>query len=228
MEYDKTSTPAPAIIDANATTTSSSRGGHIRLQSEPISSLSALAQPLTLPFSGRTVKNRFLKAPMTERLCYWPTDPNAPISDRGVPTPEYTRLYQRWGEGEIGIIVSGNTMVKYDAVEAFGNPIVCDDHDGRVAKYAEVTRVAKKEGSLIVCQISHPGRQGSRFLNPNPVSASDVHLKIKWAGNEFAKPRPMEKEEIKEMVRLWGETAWLCKQAGFDGVQVSQEFRGGV
>lgn len=111
-------------------------------------------------------------------------------------------------------------MVRYDAVEAFGNPIIPDDHDGRVEAFGKVVSAAKAHGSLIVAQLSHPGRQGSKFLNPNPVSASDVHLTIKWAGNEFAKPRAMTVPEIKEMARLWGETAYLCWKAGFDGVQV--------
>ena len=118
------------------------------------------------------------------------------------------------------MIVSGNTMIRYDAVEAFGNPIICDDHDGRIAKYAEVVKQAKAHGSLIVAQLSHPGRQGTKWLNPNPISASDVHLTIKWAGNEFAKPRPMTKQDIKENIRHWGETAYWCHKAGFDGVQV--------
>lgn len=139
---------------------------------------------------------------------------------RGYPTKEYTHLYKMWGEGQIGIIVTGNTMVRYDAVEAYGNPILVDDHDGRVAAYAEVVKASKAHGSLCVAQLSHPGRQGSKYLNPNPVSASDVHLAIKWAGNEFAKPRAMSVDEIKAMVRSWGETAYLCWKAGFDGVQV--------
>lgn len=117
------------------------------------------------------------------------------------------------------MIVSGNTMVRYDAVEAFGNPILVDDHDGRVAKYREMTRLAQAHGSLIVAQLSHPGRQGSKALNPNPVSASDVQLNIKWAGNQFAKPRSLTIPEIKELIKSWGETAYLCYKAGFDGVQ---------
>lgn len=136
-----------------------------------------------------------------------------------MPSPEYLHLYRRWGEGDIGIIVSGNTMVRYDAVEAYGNPIIVDDHDGRIAKFKEVTDAAKAHGSLIVAQLSHPGRQGNKYLNPNPVSASDVHLTIKWAGNEFNKPRPLSVAEIKEMVKIWGESAYLCWKAGFDGVQ---------
>ena len=117
-------------------------------------------------------------------------------------------------------------MVRYDAVEAYGNPILQDDHDGRVDKFRDVTVAAKAHGSLIIAQLSHPGRQGNRYLNPDPVSASDVHLTIKWAGNEFNKPRPLSIPDIKEMVRWWGETAYLCWKAGYDGVQgkASQPF----
>lgn len=111
-------------------------------------------------------------------------------------------------------------MTSYDAVEAYGNPIIPDDHDGRVAAFRKVAGVTKAHGSLIVAQLSHPGRQGSKFLNPNPISASDVHLQIKWAGNEFAKPRAMTVPEIKDMAKRWGESAYLCWKAGFDGVQV--------
>jgi 2,4-dienoyl-CoA reductase-like NADH-dependent reductase (Old Yellow Enzyme family) len=111
-------------------------------------------------------------------------------------------------------------MVKYDAVEAYGNPILPDNHDGRVEAFREVAEATKRHGSLLVAQLSHPGRQGSAALNPHPVSASDVQLKISWAGNSFAKPRALTVEEIKDIVREWGETAYLCWQAGFDGVQV--------
>lgn len=111
-------------------------------------------------------------------------------------------------------------MVRYDALEAYGNPILADDHDGRVAKFREMTDLAKVNGSLVVAQISHPGRQGAKHLNPEPVSASDVHLQIRHAGNEFAKPRALSVVEIKEMVKLWGQTAYLCHNAGFHGVQV--------
>ncbi|KAK3076694.1 hypothetical protein LTS18_012315, partial [Coniosporium uncinatum] len=141
-------------------------------------------------------------------------------SARGIPSPEFIRLYERWGQGRIGVIVAGNLMVRYDAVEAFGNPIFCDNHDGRLTKYAEVARVSKQHGSLLVAQLSHPGRQGGVALNPNPVSASDVQLKKKWAGNEFGKPRALTVPEIKEVVEAFAESAYWCHQAGYDGVQV--------
>lgn len=31
-----------------------------------------LGEEIVLPFSGRKAKNRFMKAPMTERMCEWP------------------------------------------------------------------------------------------------------------------------------------------------------------
>lgn len=111
-------------------------------------------------------------------------------------------------------------MVKYDAVEAFGNPILPDNHDNRVGAFRKVSEVAKAQGSLFVAQLSHPGRQGGAALNPNPVSASDVQLELAWAGNTFNKPRALTVPEIKDLVKQWGETAYLCYQAGFDGVQI--------
>lgn len=221
MEYDKSTTAtrgSPEARNYPHETTSNTNGGRLRVKGPEIDT-SALQQPITFPFSGRTAKNRFLKAPMTERLCHWNKD-DEPIENRGFPSEEYTRLYERWGEGEIGIIVAGNLMLRYDALEAYGNPILPDNHDNRVEAFRRVSNAAKKHGSLFIAQLSHPGRQGGAALNPNPVSASDVQLKIAWAGNTFNKPRALTIPEIKDVVKEWGETAYLCWQAGFDGVQV--------
>lgn len=214
------SEPAEAIpaSDSHVIRPVRSKAGHQRVAAGAIDP-APLAEPLTFTFSGRTTKNRFLKAPLTERLCHWNAE-GAPISDRGVPSEEYFHLYRRWAEGNIGIIVGGNMMVRYDAVEAFGNPILCDDHDGRVAKFKQMTDYCHQHGNLVISQLSHPGRQGGKALNPNPVSASDVQLQKEWAGNSFAKPRPLEKHEIKEIVGNFAETARLCYEAGYDGVQV--------
>lgn len=62
-------------------------------------------------------------SPMTERLCKWNKD-GEDINARGFPSEEYENLYARWGEGEIGIIVAGNIMLRYDALEAFGTSVL--------------------------------------------------------------------------------------------------------
>lgn len=214
MAYTGTTAQPTNPPDASTTHPSTPGRGHSRVKgSASAADIALLASPITFPFSGRVAPNRFLKAPMTERLCRWSNEDIVPLppftspfrspspfnfptlilsntqTQRGMPTPEFQHLYERWGEGGIGVIVQGNTMVAYDAVEALGNPILVDDHDGRVDKYRDVARVAKQHGSLFIAQLSHPGRQGGKALNPNPVSASEVQLMKKWAGNEFAKPR---------------------------------------
>ena len=221
MEYDL-SAPEEGVSEAknypHESTPSGGKDGRLRVKG-PTVEVPILGSSSTFPFSGRTAKNRFLKAPMTERLCRWDKE-GEDINTRGFPTSEYTHLYQRWGEGDIGIIVAGNLMLRYDAVEAFGNPILQDDHDNRTEAFRKVADVTKAHGSLLIAQLSHPGRQGGAALNPNPVSCSDVQLKIEWAGNKFNKPRALTVPEIKGIVKMWGETAYLCHKAGFDGVQV--------
>ncbi|TKA29800.1 hypothetical protein B0A50_03164 [Salinomyces thailandicus] len=219
-EYDKTAVSGPPEANnyPHESTPAGEGQGRLRVKG-PKTDISALAKPIIFPFSGRTAKNAFLKGPMTERLCHWNRD-DEPISARGFPSEAYTRLYQRWGEGEIGIIVAGNVMIRYDALEAYGNPILCDDHDNRVEAFGRVAEAAKRHGSLFIAQLSHPGRQGGAALNPHPVSASDVQLQIEWAGNHFNKPRALTVPEIKDIVHSFGETAFLCHRAGFDGVQV--------
>ena len=207
-----------APTNAPSTSNGVNNTGRVRVEGPQVD-VSVLNESITFPFSGRTARNRFLKAPMTERLCHWNKE-GEPINARGFPSDEYTHLYKRWGEGDIGVIVAGNIMLKYDALEAFGNPILPDDENGRVAAFQKVTAAAKAHGSLFIAQLSHPGRQGGAALNPNPVSASDVQLKISWAGNSFNKPRALTIPEIKQLVKDWGETAYLCHKAGFDGVQV--------
>lgn len=46
----------------------------------------------------------------------------------------------------------------------------------RFEKFKELATAAKANGSLIVGQITHPGRQVKFSLSPESISASDVQL----------------------------------------------------
>jgi 2,4-dienoyl-CoA reductase-like NADH-dependent reductase (Old Yellow Enzyme family) len=85
---------------------------------------SPLGKPLKFQFSGRTAKNRFLKAAMTERISSW--DPKD-FKARGIPSKNLINVYKRWGEGGFGQILTGNIMIEYDQLEAMGNPIIPRD-----------------------------------------------------------------------------------------------------
>jgi hypothetical protein len=72
MEYDTSTVKAdPVAHEAKQEKNNvQANRGHVRAQSKPVD-VSILNEPVTFAFSDRTAKNRFLKAPMTERLCYW-------------------------------------------------------------------------------------------------------------------------------------------------------------
>ncbi|KXJ94725.1 hypothetical protein Micbo1qcDRAFT_193824 [Microdochium bolleyi] len=186
---------------------------------------SPLAQPLKLEFSGKTAPNRFLKGAMTERLSSWsPTD----LPKRGIPSDELVNVYRRWGEGGLGLILTGNIMIEYDHLEAPGNAII-PAHGApedrafsgpRFDGFRRMAEAAKKEGSLIVGQVSHPGRQVTSNVQPHPISASDVQLEGSPMGMQFAKPRAMTKEDIDRVVEGFAFAAEYLHKAGYDGIQL--------
>lgn len=127
--------------------------------------------------------NRFLKGAMTERLSSWDAKV---LEKRGIPSKNLINVYRRWGEGGIGQILTGNIMIEYDHLEAAGNPIIPPGSEfsgPRFEAFKEMATVSKAHGSLIVGQVSHPGRQVEKKIQSNPISASDVHLAGLYALN---------------------------------------------
>lgn len=179
-----------------------------------------LLQEMSFPFSKRTAQNRFLKAAMTERLASW--DPSE-VEKRGVPSEYLVNLYRRWGKGGFGTILTGNIMLDCVNLESAGNmitPMEPGDLSARLAAYTKLATSAKSEGSLLIGQISHPGRQVEDRLQKDPVSASDIHLDKEIWGMKFAKPHAASKDEIKGLIDAFSNAAYFLWKSGFDGVQL--------
>ncbi|KAH8724729.1 hypothetical protein GQ44DRAFT_708182 [Phaeosphaeriaceae sp. PMI808] len=179
-----------------------------------------LGKPLAFEFAKQTAQNRFLKAAMTERLSSW--DPEN-LEVRGVPSKNLVNVYRRWGEGKYGVILTGNIMIEYDHLEAAGNPIIPRDSPfggERFEVFKEIATQAKKHGSLIVGQVSHPGRQVTDSIQENPISASDVQLEGNVMGMTFARPRAATEEDIKNIIEGFGHAAEYLDKAGYDGIQL--------
>lgn len=190
-----------------------------RFESENVDP-SPLGQPLHFEFSNRTAPNRFMKGAMTERLSSW--DPKN-LEARGIPSRELINAYKRWGEGAIGLILTGNIMFEYDHLEAPGNPIVPKDapfEGERFEAFKEMATQGKAHGSLMVGQVSHPGRQVTENVQKDPVSASDVHLEVSFGGMSFAKPHAASEKEIAGFIEGWAHTAEYLEKAGYDGIEL--------
>ena len=192
-----------------------------RLQAEKVDP-SPLSKPLHFEFADRTAPNRFLKAAMTERISSW--DPKD-FKKRGIPSKNLINVYRRWGEGALGLILTGNIMVEYDHIEAPGNPIVpqdapADPSDDRFQAFKEMASAAKAHGSLFVAQISHPGRQVESRIQKNPVSASDIQLEGTVMGMQFGKPHAASQQEIDHIIAGFTHAATYLHAAGYDGIQL--------
>jgi hypothetical protein len=70
-------------------------------------------------------------------------------------------------------------MIDYNQLEAAGNPIISRDAGFEgvgFGAFAELARMAKAHGSLVVGKVSHPGRQVAENINAGPIPTSDVQL----------------------------------------------------
>lgn len=190
-----------------------------RYESEDVSP-EPLGKPLKYEFSGKTAINRFMKGAMTERISSW--DPKN-LEARGIPSKNLINVYRRWGEGAIGNILTGNIMIEYEDLEAAGNPIIPrgSKYEGeRFEAFKEMAAQGKKEGCLMVGQVSHPGRQVQDTIQKHPISASDVQLEGNVMGMTFAKPRAATDEDIANVIEGFAHAAEYLEKAGYDGIEL--------
>lgn len=195
--------------------------GSDRYESDDVDA-SPLGKPLKFEFSGKSAPNRFMKAAMTERLSSWDAKN---FEKRGIPQKPLINVYRRWGEGALGLILTGNVMFEYDHLEAAGNPIVpreakAEPGDARFEAFKEMAEVSKKHGSLIVAQVSHPGRQVSSDIQQNPISASDVQLEGNIMGMTFNKPKAADDKDIANIIEGFAHAAEYLEKAGYDGIEL--------
>ncbi len=162
-----------------------------------------LASALTLP-CGAELPNRIAKAAMSEQL-----------GDRANrPTQQLDRLYERWGRGGAGLVVTGNVMVDRRHVGEPRNVVVEDGRDlPALRRWAAAGRAG---GAALWVQVNHPGRQALRIAGSHPVGPSAVAPKLPGA----VTPRALTGGEIEQIVARFATTAAVVRDAGFDGVQL--------
>ncbi len=167
-----------------------------------------LNAPLTLP-SGQTVRNRLAKAAMTEGLA----------DALGRPGANLIRLYELWSRSGCGILITGNVQVDGNHLERRRQrrhrPGTGRGDAARLL--ADWAAAGKKQGALMLMQISHAGRQTPRAVNTRPKAPSPI--KLAMPGNQFGNPVALTEEEIVSLIDRFVGAARAAEAAGFDGVQ---------
>ncbi|KAK1623321.1 hypothetical protein BDP81DRAFT_465520 [Colletotrichum phormii] len=174
-------------------------------------------------YASEAPKNRFLKSAVAENLATW-SGSSSDQSKRGVPTPELVEVYRRWGEGpnSFGVIVTGKIDVEFDCMSSIGDMIItpeCKLEGERFEGFKAVAAAGKADGSLMLGQITHAGRQVQNKIQPNPISASAIGLEPRM-GMEFGKPREASKEDINRVIEGFAHATEYLEKAGFDGIQL--------
>jgi 2,4-dienoyl-CoA reductase-like NADH-dependent reductase (Old Yellow Enzyme family) len=167
-----------------------------------------LSEPLRLP-CGQVLANRLAKAAMTEGLA----DP------LNRATECHVRLYKRWADGGLGLMLTGNIQIDRRHLERPGNVAIDGPQSAeQLAALRSWTAAAKSGGAQVWAQISHAGRQTPKAVNANPGAPSAVKLAL--PGGQFGDPRALTGDEIKDVIARFAHTAGVCREGGFTGVQI--------
>lgn len=165
-----------------------------------------LTQPLRLP-NGTVIRNRLAKASMSETLATYANQ----------PTPELVELYRRWSSSGIGLLITGNVMIDRRALGEPGNVAIEDEGD--LPALRRWASAATENGAAIWVQLNHPGKQATKGLNAGTLAPSAVPFREDMQAL-FDTPREATQEEISDIIRRFGRSAAVCKNAGFSGVQI--------
>ena len=162
--------------------------------------------PFTLP-CGSTLKNRLVKAAMSEQLGDARQDPTAGLA----------RLYSQWARGGASLLISGNIMIDR---RHLGEPknIVLDDQSDQAA-FRRWVQAGLENGTQVWAQINHPGKQTPNTLTWEPVAPSAIRLNdVLPLG--YNRPRALTEAEIIDIIARFAHCAALAKAVGFTGVQI--------
>ncbi len=158
-----------------------------------------------VPLGSLKIKNRFVRSATWEGLA----------TDKGEVTPRLIEMMETLARGEVGLIITGHAYVSPDGqASPWQISVATDDSMEGLSSLSERVHA---NGSSIFLQISHAGIFASSLLDKEAPGPSSIEIDTAF---RKAKGREMDEEEIKYLIRAFGDAALRAKNAGFDGVQI--------
>ena len=174
--------------------------------------MSKLFEPLQL--GELRLANRIVMAPMTR---------NRAGAD-GVPGALMADYYGQ--RGDAGLIVAEGTWPSAVGQAYCRQPGIATP--AQIAGWRRVTDAVHARGGLIVLQVMHGGRIGSRYIKPAGVETVAPSA-LQAAGEvvtdsaglqPYDTPRALDTAEVRAIVQEHAQAARHAREAGFDGVEL--------
>ncbi len=166
-----------------------------------------IASSFALP-NGSVLKNRIAKSAMSENFG----------TRNQAPSKGLINAYKVWVKGNPGLLITGNVMVDAMALGEARNVVVEDYKDFELLK--KWARSVEGTGVHLWPQINHPGRQAFAAINRETVGPSAISLSLGSASKMFKMPIALSDEAIWDIIKRFGNTARIMKEAGFTGCQI--------
>lgn len=136
--------------------------------------------------------------------------------ENGKPSSELARLYERYAEGGVGLIITGYMGISQQGKCPLYNMTMIDS-DELIPAWRELTDRVHKKGAPIFAQIAHSGRQTrKKITGEKTVAPSAIRDFLYWE----TLPHRLRSKEIHKICDDFAQAALRAKNAGFDGVQL--------
>ena len=165
--------------------------------------MSILFEPIQL--DDLNIKNRFVCSATYE----------GQARETGEVTDGIIKRYRNLAKGDVGLAITG-----YMYVHPLGSAFKYQTgihSDSMIPGLSEMVQAVHQEGGRVVFQLAHAGRQttkaviGQTPIGPSGRGRDPVH---------FVKPKPMEHEQILEVIQAFRKAVRRAVEAGADGVQI--------
>ncbi len=155
---------------------------------------------------------------MKNRIIAAPTSPSM-ITTEGHFTPEMTAYLEEKAMGGVGVVTYGESIV-HSATGKSHNKQLQLDSFGVKQGMAQTARAIHNAGAYANIQLSHGGKYGGLASVGGDQDTCEAAYGVSYEITPEGEVQEMSKEMILEIVESYKTGAKLCKDCGFDMVQV--------
>jgi len=150
------------------------------------------------------LKNPFIAAPV--KTAY--ADTNSLVNQRHI------NYYTNLAKGGVALIIIEPTAVLKSGREHPKQ--LCIDSDYCIDELSKITKAIHDNGSLACINLNHAGRAANPKASDGVVLAPSAIM----CPSTMQTPKELTKEQIKEIVEAFGQSAARAKKAGFDAIEI--------